>query len=182
MTTRMEVQQTENEETPSVVGYALKFNRDSEDLGFIERIDSHALDQTDMSDVYALINHDDNYVLARTGNNLNLTVDDIGLKFEFKPTNTSYSRDLVDNLKAGLVNKCSFAFTVANAGDEWEERNGKYYRTINNIERLYDVSVVTYPAYSDTEVVLSQRSRSNLERVKHNRSRELELLQLYMGR
>lgn len=145
------------DEPQKIVGYALKFNRESENLGgFTEIIDANALAETDMNNVVALLNHDANYVLGRSGKNLDLIVDDIGLKFEFTPNDTSYVDDLIKNMRSGFIDKCSFAFTTDD--DKWEERENGYLRTINKIKRLYDISIVTSPAYPDTEVVLSQRS------------------------
>lgn len=175
---------------PHLVGYALKFNRDSDVLGywtpFIERINPHALDSADMSNVVALFNHDVNMPLARNTiqsgiGSLTLETDAIGLKFDFTPTDTSYSRDLIANMKAGVVNQCSFAFTVAD-NDQAEEivyddQNGIYRRTINQIEKLYDVSVVTTPAYPDTEAVVGSRKlESTLTRGKEKMLLELDLL------
>lgn len=181
ISTDFEVRSDEENKT-SIVGYALKFNRESEDLGwFTEIIEEKALDQADLSDVVALINHDRNYVLGRSGNNLELTVDEIGLRFTIYPNNTSYVLDLVENMRTGLVNKCSFAFRVDKDGDKWDKReNGRYLRTISKIKRVYDVSVVTSPAYKDTEAVLSQRSLEVVEKLKQTEveKRELELMDL----
>lgn len=182
-----EVRNIDGEQSPEVItGYALKFDKPSEDLGFIEYIDKLALTNTDMNNVVALLNHDDNYVLGRTGRNLKLSVDDIGLYFEIEPTNTTYARDLIENIRSGLIDKCSFAFTVGKNGDEWRENsNGKYERVIRDIDKLYDVSVVTTPAYTDTEAMLSERSLNskndfekelNTEPLK--RQREIEVLEI----
>lgn len=157
------------------MGYALKFDRPSEDLGFTEFIDSRALDEADMSNVVALLNHDSNYVLGRTGKNLELEVDEIGLRFKLELTETSYARDLLENMKNGLIDKCSFAFTVDE--EDWTERDGKYERVIRKINKLYDVSVVTTPAYNDTEAVLSARTKD-----KAHEAIERELLIMEMER
>lgn len=172
------------EETPAKIkGYALKFNRASEDLGFIEYIGERSLDATDMSTTVALLNHDSNYVLGRAGKNLTLNVDKVGLYFEIEPNNTSYTRDLMENMRTGLIDKCSFAFTVAENGDEWSERSdGEYVRTVTNIDRLYDVSIVTTPAYNDTEAILSARSVNSFQEQQRDlvaeRQREVELLDM----
>lgn len=150
-----------------ITGMALRFNKPSEDLGFIETLDERCLDGTDMNNVVALVNHDSNQVLGRTGKNLRLNVTEEGLSFEIDPVDTSYTRDLMKNMRAGLINKCSFAFSIANDGDKWYKRaDGKYERTVTKIERLYDVSVVTSPAYEDTEAMLSERSKESYKREK----------------
>ena len=61
-----------------ISGYALKFGTRSHNLGgFIEMIDKRALDQTDMSDVRALIDHDPSKILRTSAGTLKLEVDDI---------------------------------------------------------------------------------------------------------
>ena len=115
-------------------GYALKFNRRSENLGgFDEILRENCLDGTDMSNVVALYNHDASYPLARSTvpsgeGSLQLTVDGIGLRFTLTPTETSYAADLERNMRAGVVNQCSFAFTVADDGQAWAyERDADTY-------------------------------------------------------
>jgi len=160
LTNQIEIRSEENQPS-KIVGYALKFNRDSKPLlgYFVERLDPNCLNDTDLEECVALFNHDSNQVLGRYGNNLTLSVDDIGLRFEVTPTDTSYAKDLVENIRAGVIDKCSFAFTVPKDGEQWsEERNsdGYFERTITKIDKLYDVSVVTNPAYSDTEAVVGR--------------------------
>ncbi len=175
--TEMELRSAEDGKD-KIVGYALKFNRWSKTLGgwFKEKIDLKALENTDTSDCVLLINHDSNYPLGRVGRNLTLTVDDIGLRFECEPPETSYAKDLLVNMRAGILNQCSFAFTVPEDGEEWVEGEEMWERTILNIDRLYDVSVVTTPAYADTEVVLSARCLEEKKPINN----ELELLDIEM--
>lgn len=166
---------TDDDGEPVIEGYALKYNKPSEVLGgfvrFVEHIAPGALDHTDMSNVVATINHDQNQVLGRSGVNLELTPDDVGLKFIVKPTDTSFARDLITNIKAGVINQCSFAFTVPDNDEaqEWKDstRDGvDYERTIREIDHLYDVSVVTTPAYPDTEAMVGQRSIDMVKRMQ----------------
>lgn len=170
--------QTDDEPAHTVItGYALKYNKQSEILGgfcrFVESIEPGALDSADMSNVVATINHDQSQVLGRSGVNLTLEPDDIGLKFTVEPTDTSFARDLVANINAGVINQCSFAFTVAPDDDaeDWQEstRDGvDYNRTIRKIDHLYDVSVVTTPAYPDTEAIVGQRSINRVREQSHS--------------
>jgi HK97 family phage prohead protease len=138
------------------------------EFSFREHIDRHALDNADMSNVVALFNHDQNQVLGRTGVNLELTIDDTGLKYTLTPPDTQLGRDLLENVRQGIISQSSFAFTIAPDKDaqKWQkssERGVKYERTINNIDHLFDVSPVTTPAYPDTEVKVGARS---LEQIK----------------
>ena len=176
-----EVRENGEKET-YIEGYALKFNEPSEDLGFIEYIDRHALDDAKMDNVVALLNHDSNFVLGRSGRNLELEVDEVGLRFSVKPTDTSYSRDLIENMRSGLIDKCSFAFSLdygSDEADEWKKQeDGSYVRVIRKIDRLFDVSVVTTPAYEDTVALLSTRSKKEFEKVQFDRNRALEIMDM----
>lgn len=175
VTTTINLRQIDDSQEQVIEGYALKFNKESSVLGnylrFKEIIDAHALDTTVMDDVVATFNHDQNQVLGRTKVNLELTVDNIGLKFRVKPTDTQFARDLIVNIKAGVINQCSFAFTIPDEPDaeEWvesDEEGVDYVRTVRKIDHLYDVSVVTTPAYPDTEATVSARSKKLVEELR----------------
>lgn len=181
-TTTIELRQLENEQEV-IEGYALKFERWSNTHGqfyrFREKLTRSCLDEADMSNVVALFNHDKSQILGRTGANVELEIDSIGLKFRIKPTNTTLSRDLIENIRAGVINQCSFAFTVAreDGAEMWEENEETdvYERTINKIDRLYDVSVVTTPAYPDTEVVVGERGEELVEELRsHPKKQEIQ--------
>ena len=159
------VETTENNKDV-VVGYGSVFNSRSENLGgFFEFISPTAItDETiKNSDVRALINHDPNLILARSKfgeGNLNLSIDETGLKYSYELPDTTYGRDLGVNLKNGNISQSSFAFTIAEGGDSWTtDENGNDIRTINKIDRLFDISSVTYPAYSEStsDLVIAQR-------------------------
>jgi HK97 family phage prohead protease len=142
----------EEEESRTVTGYAAVFGSESQNLGFFtEVIERDAFDGVLNDDVYALFNHDPNLVLGRNGKGLTLEVDDIGLRYTFDAPNTTAGNDLLVNIRSGLINKSSFAFIVKE--DEWQERkNEPALRVIKKVARLFDVSPVTYPAYTDTVV------------------------------
>lgn len=147
-----------SEESRKVEGYALVFNSESEDLGFFETISPEAINEETIrkSDVMCLLDHSkERGILARSRygkGSLKLSIDEKGLKYEFDAPRTSLGDELLEMLRRGDINQSSFAFTVASGGDKWEKKDGKYYRTITKIERLYDVSPVYQPAYSSTTV------------------------------
>ena len=164
-----------------VVGYGSIWNSRSENLGgFYEFISSSAITEETIakSDVRALINHDPNLVLARsTAGNLSLSVDEKGLRYEFSIPETSYGKDLAINMKNGNINQSSFAFTVG--ADEWStDEDGNDIRTITSIEKLYDVSPVTYPAYSQAEsdLVVAQRALAMYKENKEIKEEETDLV------
>lgn len=153
-------------------GYALKFEKETELWkGFKEVIRKGALDNTDMSRVFLLFNHNDDVILAGTSNNsLELQVDDIGLKFRAELVDTQTSKEVYTLAKQGLLTKCSFSFRTTKSGYKYSRIDDKNeLGEIVDIETLYDVAVVTYPAYDDTEVYA--RDIKALER-EHERINE----------
>jgi len=155
----MEVRAAEGDKPESavIVGYAAKFNQETEIGGwyrFREVIADGAFDDVLADDVRALFNHDPNFVLARTtAGTLKLSVDEIGLKYEYETPDVSYARDLAENIRLGNVSQSSFAFSIGEESWSWAENKDQLdLRTIKKFSRLYDVSPVTYPAYQDTEV------------------------------
>lgn len=166
-----------DDENMIIEGYALRFNTESNPLGinqkFVETIDSNSLENADLSDVRCLIDHNSSYVLGRTtAKTLNLKVDDEGLHFRCQLPNTTYAKDLYENVKLGNINQCSFGFSVDKDGDSFEKRNdGLFKRTIKKIKSLQDVSVVTYPAYKDTDVAPALRS---IEMIQEDEEKQIE--------
>lgn len=181
-TAKLELRTLENEQEV-IEGYALKFDKWSDTLGwfypFREKLEPGCLDTANLNDVVALFNHDQSQILGRTGANLDLEIDNIGLKFRINPTNTTLSNDLLENIRSGVINQCSFAFTIPDEeeAEEWRENEetGVYERFIKKIDRLYDISVVTTPAYPDTEAVVGSRSKSLVEELRsHPQKQEIK--------
>jgi HK97 family phage prohead protease len=157
----------------TIRGYAAVYNKDSEDFGyFTERIAPGAFKDVMNDDVVALFNHDPNLPLARSGAGLTIGSDDTGLYYEFDAPNTTIGNDLLANVRSGVIKQSSFAFTVKE--EKWLERKGQSaLRTITKVERLYDVSPVTYPAYPDTTV--ATRALSKLTNGYQNDLAEMDL-------
>ncbi|WP_353418123.1 HK97 family phage prohead protease (plasmid) [Staphylococcus delphini] len=171
--------ETTNDDGMVVEGYAIIFDTLSDDLGgFREVISPNALSDVDVSDVKCLINHDFNRIVGRTqAGTLSLEVDDKGLYFKCYFPNTSYARDIYENIKAGNVNQCSFFYTLPIQDDTariWSKVNGEYVQTINKIDKLIEVSIVTMPAYQNTSVVVGQRGKG-LDKFKQLEKIKLEI-------
>jgi hypothetical protein len=144
--------ETRSGRAEKIAGHSAVFNSLSENLGFFrERIMPGAFaDTIRQDDIVALFNHDANYPLGATYNGrLDLEEDSLGLLMEVRPTDTSYSRDLVTNIREKLVRKQSFGFQVID--DDWRTEDGMEIRELKKV-RLFDVSPVVFPAYAATDV------------------------------
>lgn len=138
-----------------LVGYPIKYNVWSDDLGgFRERIRPGAAAKALLkSDVRLLYNHQTNQLpLGRTPKTLRLVEENRGVKMENDLPDTQFARDLVVSIERKDVNGMSFGFNVAENGDEWKEKDGVVSRTINEIDEIFDVSVVVFPAYPQAKV------------------------------
>ena len=138
-----------------IEGVAIVFNAFSEDLGgFRELIIPEAVEGViEQSDIFFLYNHTaDRGFLARSkmgAGSLHTEVREDGVYFSFDAPKTSLGDEVLEYLKRGDVNQCSFAFAVDT--DLWEKQtDGTYIRTITKIKKLYDMSLVDTPAYSQT--------------------------------
>lgn len=174
-----EVKTTENSDENEMIieGYAVVFNQIT-DLGWCkEIIDRNAFNGTDMKDCVLKYNHEDSvFILARTRNkSLELAIDDHGLKVRAKLIDTTNNRDIYKMIKEGLLDKMSFGFTVAERSWDYETDT----RTILRISKLYDVSVVDFPAYEQTEIYTRNKSEDEykVEKEKYFR-RKRERLEL----
>ena len=167
-----------NAEGRTIVGYAAKFERWSEPImgWFKEQIARDAFSECDVTDVIMCFNHNIDSILARTtSGTLTLSTDDEGLRFEFEVPATTMGNDMLELVRRGDISKCSFKFTVEE--DEWryaDKENKLEYdeRTIRKIGKLYDVSLVVYPAYSDTEAGvrhLEERKQQFLNNQSHEK-------------
>lgn len=168
-----------NSETRTVEGYAVVFNSQSEDLGFFETISPSAVtvDVINRSDVFALLNHNPDKVLARCRygeGSLSLSIDEKGLKYSFQAPNTELGNELIEHIRRGEIDSSSFAFIVSSedGSEVWENINGTTHRTINKIECLCDVSPVWQPAYSATSV--SARAKEMLNEMEQEKLEQLE--------
>lgn len=117
---------------------------------FYEVIDKHSLDKTDMKDVPLRSEHDTKTIYARTRNNsLNLDIKPDGLYMTAYLLDNEKSRTLYEEIQAGLVPQCSFAFPLDSVMVNAGTHKGLPLRRVMEIPRLLDVSVVSFGAYGD---------------------------------
>lgn len=137
----------------TIAGYAAVFNAASDDLGgFVEIIAPGAFDGCLESDIRALWNHDDGAVLGRTkSGTLRLALDARGLSCEIDLPDTDEGRAAATLVGRGDVDGMSFGFYTEE--DSWAFVDGKVVRTLIKVN-LFEVSLATFPAYTDTEAAL----------------------------
>lgn len=182
------------EEAKKIVGgYACTFDEeyllyDWGDYKVFEKIDRHAFDECDMSDVIMQYDHRGR-VFARTSNStLELKPDDHGLYTEADLGGTTIGRGLHEEIEGGYTNKMSFGFRVKEDKREVIEDHDtgviEVHRTITKIAKLYDVSAVSLPANDATEISARSFSEGVIEELKQEiaekREREKIKLQIYM--
>ena len=145
-------------------GYAALFGVKSRLLAnwerglFYEIIERGAFDEVLRDpnlDVTFNINHNDDYLIARTmAGTLELSVDDTGLKFRAEiPEGVSYAEDAYKLVETGNLNQNSFAFVSSESDYSWGEYEDDIpIGRLNNIRKLLDTSVVTRGAYEETSI------------------------------
>ena len=169
-----------------VEGYASTFDSyplfEEDGKVYSERIDRHAFDEADMSDVVFLRDHAGR-VLARTKNGkVQLEIDDKGLKTRTDLSLTGASKEMYEDIQAGNYTQMSFSFVVAEDHYDKDTRT----RVIDRIKKLYDVSAVAFPANPWTDIGVSMRDyfdgvieAERAERLEaEKRAREIQKLKL----
>lgn len=177
-----------------VEGYATTFNDpyelyNSGDYIVEEQIDSRAFDECDMNDVIFQYNHEGR-VFARTSNNtLEVVPDEKGLHIRANLGGTEIGRELYEEIKGGYTTKMSFGFRVGEDArtvtEDHENNITVLLRTVTKVSKLYDVSAVSIPANSGTEIsarnyadgLISEIQTECLERKKQQIRTKLRLLE-----
>lgn len=163
-----EVRAEETEGGHIITGRPIVYNSRT-DLGwFDEIIDSGALNNTDLTDVRFLVNHDISKIpLARSRRNngnstMQLSVDEMGMgiRVTLDTENNSEARALYSAVQRGDISGMSFMFGVR--GETWDNLDSDHpIRHITDISTVVEVSAVTFPAYDSTEI--NARSKEALE-------------------
>jgi HK97 family phage prohead protease len=158
---RLEVRAAgDSDSSPEIEGYAAVFGQLSVDLGgWRERIAPGAFARSVAdNDVRALWDHNSQYVLGRNrAGTLDLAEDERGLGVNIRPPATTWAEDLLESMRRGDVNQMSFGFYVRE--DEWIDEDGMLVRVLRDVD-LFDVSVVTYPAYPQTSAEARNKATS----------------------
>jgi HK97 family phage prohead protease len=153
-----------NAESRRIAGYAIVFDSESRvlcDWGgeFVETIEREAVSEELIAnaDVKCLFNHNREALLARSNKGegtLTLTIDEVGLRYEFDAPNTIDGDKVLELVRRGDIVGSSFAFSCSgeDACRYYEDADGMLHRVVRRITGLYDVSPVIDPAYTQTSV------------------------------
>lgn len=147
-----------------ISGYFAVFNSEYEMWpGAVESIADTAFDGALADDIRCLIDHETRLVLGRNkAGTLTLKVDARGLWGEVKINpNDQDAVNLYERVKRGDVDQCSFGFDILD--EEFEDRGDSVKWTIKKV-KLYEVSVVTFPAYEETSVSARKRQLGEIKK------------------
>ena len=162
------IQDSEGKDTRTIEGYAVVFEKESRMMvdwwtgkKFVEIIKRSAVTNNDLKkwDIKALMEHTPSRLLARSYNgkgSLTLTVDDYGVKYRFEAPNTAEGDNALELIKRGDIFGSSFAYTTDETSNVTytKRSDGSMLREVNKLDRMYDVSPVSDPAYFGTDVTV----------------------------
>lgn len=178
----------ENDDKGAIItGRPIVYNSRT-DLGwFDEVIESGALDNTNLTDVRFLVNHDTSKIpLARSRRNngnstMKMSVDVYGLNLDYVKLDTENNveaRALYSAVQRGDISGMSFMFSVDD--EEWDNLESDHpTRHIKKIGSVVEVSAVTFPAYESTEINARSKealdnARSALENARQHREQSVD--------
>ena len=166
-----EVRAEETEQGNIITGRPIVYNSRT-DLGWYDEIiEPGALNNTDLTDVRFLVNHDTSKIpLARSRNNngnstmqLSVANDGMGIRVTLDTENNSEARSLYSAVKRGDISGMSFMFAIRD--EEWDDLDSDHpIRHVKDISTVVEVSAVTFPAYESTEI--NARSKAALDNAR----------------
>lgn len=181
-----EVRAEENEERGHILtGRPIVFGQRT-DLGYYDEIiEASALSETDLKDVRFLLNHNTDMVpMARSRNNnenstmqMSVGPEGMDIRVDLDTENNADSRTLYSAVERGDLSGMSFMFSIDK--DSWEDVDSEHpTRHIESIAKVFEVSAVTFPAYSQTSIQargLSDALESGLESLESARAEKRKI-------
>ena len=179
-------EQQEEEQRKIVRGYASTFENpytlwDDGETVIREVIDSHAFEDTDMSDVIMQYDHEGRVFARESNGTLKVNPDEVGVAIEADLGGTELGRQIYDEVRGGYTNKMSVGMKIDRSRDVWtsERLNGKNVelRRVMRVAKLYDVSAVSLPANDATSISVRSLVDGVIERLTAERqeAQKLEL-------
>ena len=145
-------------------------------IKYYEVIDRHALDNADISDAIFQYDHQGKVLARQSNKTLELEPTDEGLFIYADLSKSQAAKDMHEEIKNGLVTKMSWAFTVSEDSYNKDTRT----RTILKIKKVYDVSAVSIPANSSTDISARSfaegRAEAEKQELLERRKRKLKIL------
>lgn len=154
----------EQEDSLVVEGYAVVFEQPTliaefEGIKAYEVIDRNAFSQSQMSDVVFVVNHEGTPAARTRNGTLELRIDDYGLYVRADLSKSSIGKSVYNDIKNGVYDRMSFSFIA-----QKDERDPKTRtRRILAINRLFDVSCVTFAAYEQTHILARSQLKAEVE-------------------
>lgn len=159
MELRISIPQEDTEESYMVEGYASTYEPytlfSMDGIDYKEQILPTAFDEADLSDVVFRVDHEGRVYARSSAGTVEIWHDNHGLGQRTDLSRTAAAREMYADIKAGNYPKMSFAFVVAEDGDEYDKKT--HTRTIKRIAKVFDVSPVSFPANPGTELSVSTR-------------------------
>lgn len=159
----LKIEKRNEDNTPSykVRGYASTFEPyvlfSQDGVDYSEQIDKHAFDDADLSDVVFRFDHEGKVYARTSAGTLKIFVDDHGLGNETDLSKTAAAREAFEEIAAGNYPKMSFAFTVSE--DSYNQKT--HTRTVLKVDKVFDISPVSFPANPGTELSIATRDYFN---------------------
>lgn len=151
--------EVEEEKKYIVEGYASTFEPyvllTMDGIDYKEQIEPTAFDDADLSDVVFRVDHEGRVYARTSAGTVDIWHDEHGLGQRTNLSRTAAARELFADIEAGNYPKMSFAFRVAEDGDTYDKKT--HTRIIKRIEKVFDVSPVSFPANPGTELSVSTR-------------------------
>ena len=173
-----------------VEGYATTFDdpyvlwEDAEnDWRYVEVMHRDALEGADTSDVIFLYDHEGRVYARNRNHTLHIESDDHGLFVAADLSRTTLAGEMYEDIKAGMVDRMSWAFTVAEEDVEEDELNRTTTFHIRRIKKVFDVSAVSRPADPNTEISARRAVDGAIDarRLREAQQAERELERKRMG-
>lgn len=158
-----------------VEGYATTFDQPYllykfDGYEFWEQVDRNAFRDTDLTDVIMQYDHEGRVFARNTNDTLTVRTDEKGLFTRADLGGTKLGAEIFDEIDGRYSTKMSMGFTVRKDKREYEENREtgevKVLRTILDISKLYDVSVVSYPANDNTAIATRHYCEGVLDEVR----------------
>ena len=178
-----EVRQDGAEPSFLVEGYASTFEPyklfEMDGVPIYERIEPTAFDETDMTDVVYRVDHEGRVYARSSAGTIKIDIDEHGLHQVTDLSKTSSAREHFEEIKAGNYPQMSFAFTVAE--EHFDDENKT--RIIDRVEKVFDISAVSFPANPTTELhvrdyfngVIEAEKAAEAERLQAEEERRSDL-------